>query len=69
MILLRLLVPVWLRALLLTNLGGLVLLALVAATESADDPLSVLFARLRADVPHTWALLSPRSRWPAARSR
>lgn len=35
------------------------LLALVVATESADDPLPTLLERLRVDVPHTWALLSP----------
>lgn len=54
----RLLTLAWLRALLLTELGGAGLLALVVLTESAatgGDPV----ARLLADVPHTWALLSP----------
>lgn len=54
----RLLALAWLRALLLTELGGAGLLALVVLTESTAtgrDPM----ARLLADVPHTWALLSP----------
>lgn len=56
---LRLLLPAWARAFVLTNLGGLAVVVLVVATESADDPLSVLWMRLSQDVPHTWALLSP----------
>ncbi len=54
----RLLGLAWLRALLLTQLGGAGLLALVVATESASTGGNVLH-RLLSDVPHTWALLSP----------
>lgn len=55
----RLLLVAWLRAQALAHAGAVVLLALVVATESADEPLSALLSRLRVDVPHTWALLSP----------
>lgn len=55
----RLLVRAWLRAQALVHLGAVLLLALVVATESADEPLPTLLARLSGDVPHTWALLSP----------
>ncbi|GDX80917.1 hypothetical protein LBMAG42_27280 [Deltaproteobacteria bacterium] len=55
----RLLLVAWLRAQALVHAGALVLLALVVATESADDPLPTLLSRLSIDVPHTWALLSP----------
>ena len=55
----RLLLPAWARAFFLTNVGGLLVLALVVATESADDSFAVLGDRICRDVPHTWALLSP----------
>jgi hypothetical protein len=54
----RLLFLAWLRAFLLTQVGGAGLLALAVLTESAASGTPPL-RRLVAEVPHTWALLSP----------
>ena len=55
----RLVLLAWCRSLGLVHGGAIVLLGLVIATESAGLPLSAALSRLLADVPHTWALLSP----------
>jgi hypothetical protein len=56
--LVRLLGGAWLRALLLTEVGGAGLLALVVLTESTATGATA-WGRLVTDVPHAWALLSP----------
>ncbi|MSQ01401.1 MAG: LptF/LptG family permease [Myxococcales bacterium] len=55
----RLLLTAWLRGFLLVQLGGIGLLAIVVATEAADEPVAEVRRRLVSQLPYTWALLSP----------
>ena len=55
----RVLVAAWLRGFLLLQLGGVGLLAVVVATEAADEPPAEVLRRLTSQLPYTWALLSP----------
>ncbi len=55
----RLLVVAWLRGFFLVQIAGVGLLAIVVATEAADETPAEVLRRLTSQLPYTWALLSP----------